>query len=105
MNHFPTITSFAVGSSPNRLLLVGLLVLASAAAIYAMRAGRSTVPIKLGILHSRTGFVDGPEPHQKRHMLRLWLKFPKPWPLSAEFPSHMGYKPAQDTPTLIEAEA
>jgi Taurine catabolism dioxygenase TauD, TfdA family len=67
-------------------------------------------------LHSRTGFVDGPEPHQKRHMLRLWLKFPRAWPLSAEFPSHMGYKPAQDTPILetidrhgrssfIEAEA
>jgi Taurine catabolism dioxygenase TauD, TfdA family len=68
------------------------------------------------VLHSRTGFVDGPEPHQKRHMLRLWLKFSKPWPLSAEFPSHMGYQPAQDTPVLetidrdarsrfIEAEA
>jgi hypothetical protein len=57
------------------------------------------------ILHSRTGFVDGLEPHQKRHMLRLWLKFPKPWPLSPEFPSHMGYQPAQDTPILAEAEA
>jgi Taurine catabolism dioxygenase TauD, TfdA family len=57
------------------------------------------------ILHSRTGFVDGPEPHQKRHMLRLWLKFPTVWPLSPEFPTHMGYKPAQDTPILIEAEA
>jgi hypothetical protein len=57
------------------------------------------------ILHSRTGFVDGPEPHQKRHMLRLWLKFPTPWPLSTDFPSHMGYKPAQDTPILLEAEA
>jgi hypothetical protein len=57
------------------------------------------------ILHSRTGFVDGPEPDQKRHMLRLWLKFAKPWPLPAEFPAHMGYKPAQDTPILIEAEA
>jgi TfdA family taurine catabolism dioxygenase TauD len=57
------------------------------------------------ILHSRTEFLDGPEPHQKRHMLRLWLKFPTPWPLSAEFPAHMGYKPAQDTPILIEAEA
>ena len=55
-------------------------------------------------LHSRTGFVDGPEPHQKRHMLRLWLKFPKPWPLGPEFPAHMGYKPAQDTPVLVEAE-
>jgi Taurine catabolism dioxygenase TauD, TfdA family len=57
------------------------------------------------ILHSRTGFVDGPEPHQKRHMLRLWLKFPRSWPLSPEFPAHMGYKPAQDTPILVEAEA
>jgi alpha-ketoglutarate-dependent taurine dioxygenase len=57
------------------------------------------------VLHSRTGFVDGPEPHQKRHMLRLWLKFPTVWPLSAEFPTHMGYKPAQDTPILMEAEA
>jgi Taurine catabolism dioxygenase TauD, TfdA family len=57
------------------------------------------------ILHSRTGFVDGELPHQKRHMLRLWLKFPRPWPLSAEFPAHLGYKPAQDTPILVEAEA
>ena len=57
------------------------------------------------ILHSRTGFVDGPEPHQKRHMLRLWLKFRKAWPLGPEFPAHMGYRPAQDTPILIEAEA
>ena len=57
------------------------------------------------ILHSRTGFVDGALPHQKRHMLRLWLKFPGPWPLSAEFPAHLGYKPVQDTPILVEAEA
>jgi len=56
------------------------------------------------VLHSRTEFVDGSEPHQKRHMLRLWLKFPTPWPLSPEFPTHMGYKPSQDTPVLIEAE-
>ena len=57
------------------------------------------------ILHSRTGFVDGPQPRQKRHMLRLWLKFRHPWPLGAEFPAHMGYQPAQDTPILVEAEA
>jgi TfdA family taurine catabolism dioxygenase TauD len=57
------------------------------------------------ILHSRTGFKDGELPHQKRHMLRLWLKFPTPWALSPEFPTHMGYKPAQDTPILVEAEA
>jgi TfdA family taurine catabolism dioxygenase TauD len=57
------------------------------------------------ILHSRTGFVDGARPEQKRHMLRLWLKFPRPWPLAPEFPAHMGYKPTQDTPILVEAEA
>ena len=56
------------------------------------------------VLHSRTEFVDGAEPHEKRHMLRLWLKFPTPWPLSPDFPTHMGYKPSQDTPVLIEAE-
>jgi alpha-ketoglutarate-dependent taurine dioxygenase len=56
-------------------------------------------------LHSRTGFVDGPAPHQKRHMLRLWLKFSAAWPLSAEFPGHMGYARGQDTPILVEAEA
>ena len=45
-------------------------------------------------LHSRTGFVDGPEPHQKRHMLRLWLKFPKHVAARApSSPPHMGYKP------------
>jgi hypothetical protein len=32
------------------------------------------------ILHSRTAFVNGPAPHQQRHMLRLWLTFPRPWP-------------------------
>src|SRR5262249_3274143 len=55
-------------------------------------------------IHSRTGFIDGPEPDQRRHMLRLWLKFPTVWPLSAEFPAHMGSKPSEDTPVLVEGE-
>jgi len=66
------------------------------------RVPEGAAPIALEA--SRTEFTDGPEPRQKRHMLRLWLKFSKPWPLAAEFPTHMGYKPAQDTPVLIEAE-
>jgi Taurine catabolism dioxygenase TauD, TfdA family len=57
------------------------------------------------ILHSRTSFVDGELPPPNRHMRRLWLKFPAPWPRSAEFPAHMGYRPAQDTAILVEAEA
>jgi hypothetical protein len=31
------------------------------------------------ILHSRTDYVDSPEPDRKRHLLRLWLMMPQ-WP-------------------------
>jgi hypothetical protein len=58
------------------------------------------------ILHSRTGFRDGPERHQQRHMLRLWLKFPQPWPVDAEFPEQFGYQRAEGPPgkpALVEA--
>jgi hypothetical protein len=55
------------------------------------------------ILHSRTEFRDGSEADQKRHMLRLWLKFPKAWPLDAEFPEQVGYKHVPHSTALIEA--
>lgn len=57
------------------------------------------------VLHSRTEFVNGPEPHQHRHMLRLWLKFPRRWPLAPDFPDHQGYRPSETTPSLVEVEA
>jgi len=53
------------------------------------------------ILHSRTEFVDGPEPDQKRHMLRLWLKFPQSWPIQPRFPEQWGYRKAADQ--IVEA--
>lgn len=39
------------------------------------------------ILHSRTDYVDAPEPERKRHLLRLWLMMPKwaPPPRSMRF--------------------
>ncbi|WGF90872.1 TauD/TfdA family dioxygenase [Marinivivus vitaminiproducens] len=43
------------------------------------------------VLHSRTSFTNGPDLHQQRHMLRLWLKFRGEWPVSEHFPSHQGY--------------
>lgn len=57
------------------------------------------------ILHSRTEFVDGEEAHQKRHMLRLWLKFPDPlsWPLAEDFPLQNGYVAADGSLAKIEA--
>ena len=55
------------------------------------------------ILHSRTEFIDGPDPDRKRHMLRLWLKFPRPWPIADDFPDQVGYKRASDARALVEA--
>jgi Taurine catabolism dioxygenase TauD, TfdA family len=43
------------------------------------------------VLHSRTEFTDGAEERQKRHMLRLWLKFREAWPTSDHFGQHRGY--------------
>lgn len=42
-------------------------------------------------LHSRTEFVNGTEPHQQRHMLRLWLKFQDAWPIQPPFQEQKGY--------------
>lgn len=56
------------------------------------------------ILHSRTEFLDGDLPHQKRHMVRLWLKFPRPWPIHADFPEQNGYmKATGGASQLVEA--
>jgi len=43
------------------------------------------------ILHSRTAFLDGLEPHQKCHLLRRWLEFARPWPIGPGFHEHNGY--------------
>jgi hypothetical protein len=40
-------------------------------------------------LHSRTAFVDHPEPARKRHLLRLWLKRDVGRPLVANFGRHV----------------
>ena len=41
-------------------------------------------------VHSRTEFVDFPEPEKKRHLLRLWLATPGGRPLSSAFMSRYG---------------
>jgi hypothetical protein len=44
------------------------------------------------IMHSRTEFEDWPEPHRRRHMLRLWLAMREPRPLADGFPRQQGYR-------------
>ncbi len=43
------------------------------------------------VLHSRTEFEDWPEPHRRRHMLRLWLATREPRPLADGFARQLGY--------------
>ena len=43
-----------------------------------------------GQLHDRTGFVDWPEPENRRHLLRLWLSMPGDRPLPDVFTQRYG---------------
>jgi hypothetical protein len=42
------------------------------------------------LLHDRTGFTDWPEPHRRRHLLRLWLAPEAAWPLPEVFAQRYG---------------
>ena len=42
-------------------------------------------------LHSRTSYVDFPEPERRRHMVRLWLTMDERRPLAQGFPQQNGY--------------
>ena len=50
-------------------------------------------------LHSRTSYVDFPEPERRRHMVRLWLTMDQRRPLADGFPPQNGYGDRQ----LIES--
>ena len=41
-------------------------------------------------LHDRTGFTDWPDPHKRRHLLRLWLSMPDDRPLPEVFKERYG---------------
>ncbi|MDB5999254.1 MAG: hypothetical protein JWP52_953 [Rhizobacter sp.] len=58
---------------------------------FMMKPGDMAFCNNLTMLHSRTEFVDGEERQQKRHMLRLWLRFPQPWPYSPLFGEHRNF--------------
>jgi hypothetical protein len=42
------------------------------------------------LLHDRTAFEDWPEPHRRRHLLRLWLAPDAGWPLPQVFAQRYG---------------
>ena len=109
----PTMIAQKRGAIVNLASMAGKIGSANNLPYNASKAAVISITKSLALAHAADGirvncvcpgFVDGPEPDQKRHMLRLWLKFPKPWPLSEEFPTHMGYKPSQDPRELVEAE-
>ncbi|MEM8652513.1 MAG: TauD/TfdA family dioxygenase, partial [Pseudomonadota bacterium] len=41
-------------------------------------------------LHDRTGFIDWPEPENRRHLLRLWLSMPQDRELPVCFKERYG---------------
>lgn len=51
-------------------------------------------------LHSRTGYVDYPEPERRRHLLRLWLKRDVGRPLVEQFGKHVVTMGEPSTPVL-----
>jgi alpha-ketoglutarate-dependent taurine dioxygenase len=45
---------------------------------FSLRAGEILWLDNRWLLHSRTAFEDHPEPHLRRHLVRLWLQQPRP---------------------------
>ena len=49
-------------------------------------------------LHTRTAYVDWPQPDRRRHLYRLWLCVPDGWPLPVPFHSRHGTDSATGRP-------
>jgi hypothetical protein len=45
--------------------------------------------LNYSVMHSRTGFVDFPQPERRRHLLRLWLRRDVGRPMVAKFGKHV----------------
>jgi hypothetical protein len=58
---------------------------------FDMQPGDVQIANNYAIIHSRTGFVDWPEPDRRRHMLRLWLTIPNGRPLPPAFEGSREY--------------
>ena len=55
-------------------------------------------------LHDRTGFIDWPEPEDRRHLLRLWLSLPGDRPLPPNFAQRYGSIEIGNRGGIITAE-
>ena len=55
-------------------------------------------------LHDRTGFIDWPEPENRRHLLRLWLSLPGDRPLPPNFAQRYGSIEIGNRGGIITAE-
>jgi hypothetical protein len=55
-----------------------------------LEAGDIQFANNYAVLHSRTGFEDHETPHERRKLLRLWLKMAEPRELAPDFPGRNG---------------
>ena len=56
------------------------------------------------LLHDRTGFVDWPDPEERRHLLRLWLALPDDRPLPPSFKQRYGKITIGDRGGVVTSE-
>ncbi|MDB4857903.1 TauD/TfdA family dioxygenase [Alphaproteobacteria bacterium] len=69
-----------------------------------LRPGDMQFVYNHSLLHDRTGFVDWPEPEERRHLLRLWLALPDDRPLPPSFKQRYGKITIGDRGGVVTSE-
>ncbi|MEQ8195051.1 MAG: TauD/TfdA family dioxygenase [Rhodospirillales bacterium] len=59
---------------------------------FDLKQGEILINNNFTMLHSRTAFVDDPDPARRRHLFRLWLAFDNPRPTVINFANYGGIK-------------
>ncbi|MEX2451396.1 MAG: TauD/TfdA family dioxygenase [Rhodospirillales bacterium] len=59
---------------------------------FDLKRGEMLINNNFTMLHSRTAFVDDPNPAKRRHLFRLWLAFDEPRPTVINFANYGGIK-------------
>ena len=69
-----------------------------------LRPGDMQFVYNHSLLHDRTGFVDWPDPEERRHLLRLWLALPDDRPLPPSFKQRYGKITIGDRGGVVTSE-
>jgi len=96
VRHFIELAAEAIGEPVPQKLLEGIDTLDEVAhreeiaLRFTLQRGEMLFINDLTVLHARTGFEDWPEPERRRHLLRLWMKSPRPRPFAPQMDMFWG---------------